>query len=131
MGYTTRVTGEITITPPIPWHEVENGPFTGTSREHRDVNLRLCEEIVRVDGDRLLRRTADAVVPAFEDSYKAYYIVEHLQELIDQYGQGRTFAGRLDGEGSDAGDMWRLVVRGGRAVLVQPTITWPDEDGPS
>jgi hypothetical protein len=131
MGYNTRVTGEITITPPIPWHEVESGPFTGTGREHRDVNLRLREEIVRVDGDRLVRRTADAVVPAFEDSYRAYDVVPHLQELIDAYGAGREFAGRLEGEGEDSLDVWRLVVRDGRAVLVTPVITWPDEDGPS
>lgn len=131
MGYNTSVNGEIIITPPIPWKRVKDGPFTDTGREHRDVILRMREEEIENGDDTIIRRTADAVVPAWEDSYRAYYIVEHLQELVDLYGEGREFTGRLHCEGEENLDVWRVYVRDGRAVRVDPVVTWPDEAGPS
>lgn len=125
-AYPSRVTGRIMIMPAIPWSLVKGGPFDPkTSR--RDVVLRLRE--VESDGGDTVRRVADAVVPLMSDSYGAYFLVEHLQELIDEFGRGREFVGHLYREGADSLDVARLVVRGGRAVEVRPVITWPDEDG--
>lgn len=134
MGYSTYVTGAITITPPIPWSEVEDSPFVTLDRAwvERDVRFHIAEAFENgADGVVLSWRRADAVVPAHEDSYKAYDINEHLQELVDAHGAGRVFSGYLSGEGEDNDDMWRLYVRDGRAVRVKPEIVWPDEAVPS
>jgi hypothetical protein len=129
MSYNTRVTGEIAITPPIAWGAIKDSPFLfGDDRwPGRDVGLRIVEETVDTDEGTLIRRHAVAVVPAREDGYKAYSIVEHLQELVNQFGAEHTFTGMLEGEGEDSGDLWRLTVRHRNAVKVVPQIVWPDE----
>jgi hypothetical protein len=125
VGYQTRVMGEIRIEPPLTWREFKDSPFTG---DRLDVKLRVEAETVDTDDGPLMRKTSPALIPAWEDSYKAYYLVEHLQQAIDAF-PGHTFTGRLDCEGADPGDLWRVVVRDGRAVKVTPRIVWPDEDG--
>ncbi|WP_431781768.1 DUF6205 family protein [Streptomyces chumphonensis] len=128
MGYYTTVEGEITITPPLTWAELKDSPFgRNPNPALRDVTLVIAEEKVDTDEGPLLRRTGTALVPTYADGYKAYHLVEHVQEAIDAF-PGHTFAGRLDCSGADAGDMWRVVVRDGRAVEVRPRIVWPDED---
>jgi hypothetical protein len=61
----------------------------------------------------MMRKTAVALVPTWEDSYKAYNLVEHVQEAIDAFPD-HTFTGRLDCEGDENTDLWRVVVRDGR-----------------
>jgi hypothetical protein len=125
MGYNTSVSGEIRIEPPLAWREFKDSPFTGTDK---DVTLHVDEETVTTDDGPLIRKTAIALVPTWEDSYKAYKLVEHVQEAIDAF-PGHTFTGRLDCEGEENTDLWRVVIRDGRAVRVEPRIVWPDEDG--
>lgn len=131
MGYYTRVTGEISIEPPLTWQEFKDSPFLpGGSNDNGnfDVSLRTDEETVDTDEGQLVRKTASVVVPRWDDSFKAYHLIEHVQAVIDAF-PGRTFTGRLECEGEDNTDMWRVVVRDGRAVKVEPRIVWPDEDG--
>jgi hypothetical protein len=125
MGYNTSVSGEIRIEPPLAWRDFKNSPFAGNDR---DVTLHIEAETVDTDDGPLMRKTAVALVPTWEDSYKAYNLVEHVQEAIDAFPD-RTFTGRLDCEGEEAGDLWRVVVRDRRAVKVTPRIVWPEEDG--
>ena len=125
MGYNTSVSGEIRIEPPLTWREFKDSPFTGNNK---DVTLHVEADTVDTDDGPLMRKTATALVPTWEDSYKAYNLVEHVQEAIDAF-PGHTFTGRLDCEGEDNIDLWRVVVRNGRAVKVTPRIVWPDEDG--
>lgn len=132
MGYYSTVSGEITFTPPIPWSEVEGGPFDEAPADARgmqkEIKFRAVEE-VRAEGEwRMTRRIAVAVVPRWEGQFKAYHLTEHLQELVDRFGEGRTFSGRFEVEGEDAADIWRLRVRDGRAVEIKPIITWPDDE---
>lgn len=129
MGYYTVISGEIAISPHIPWDELKTSPFVeggATEYVEKDVALRVVEKVTETDEGTLTVRYADAVIPAGDDSVKAYGIVEHLQELIKLHGEGRAFTGRLDGEGEDAGDLWRLEVHDGKAVKVRPRIVWPD-----
>lgn len=125
MGYNTSVSGEIRIEPPLTWRDFKDSPFAGTDK---DVTFRVDEETVTTDDGPLIRKTAVALVPAWEDSYKAYNLVAHVQEAIDAFPE-HTFTGRLDCEGEETADLWRVVVRDGRAVKVTPRIVWPDEDG--
>lgn len=132
MGYLTRVNGRIAITPPLPWGAIRDSayistddcPFVGTS-----VAIHVETERTETDEGTLTVRTGTAITGAHGDGgapYKAYDIVEDLQKVIDQFGEGRTFTGYLQGEGEDPGDLWRLYVVNGRAVEVKPTIVWPD-----
>lgn len=131
MGYYTSVEGAISITPPLAWNEIKDNPFNPKSTQYddgMDVKLRITEETVDTDEGQLIRRTAATVIPASSESYKAYYLVEHLQKLIDKH-PGHTFTGRLECNGEEAGDLWRCVVRDGRAVKVTPQLVWPEEAG--
>lgn len=124
MGYYTRVTGEFAIEPPLTWTEIRDNPVP----TDRDVRLRIDEETVDTDEGPLTRKTSSALVPRWDDSFKAYHLIEHVQKVIDAF-PGHTFTGRLDCEGEESGDLWRVVVRDGRAEKVEPRIVWPDEDG--
>lgn len=125
MGYNTSVSGEIRIEPPLTWREFKDSPFAG---HDKDVTLHVEAETADTDSGPLMRKTAVALVPTWEDSYRAYHLVEHVQEAIDSF-PGHTFTGRLECEGEENTDIWRVIVRDGRAVKVEPRIVWPDEDG--
>lgn len=130
MGYYTNFDGEIAITPPLLWSEIKDSPFVqpgpyGTV--DRDCMLRVVEETVETEEGTLIRKQAVAVLCTYEDQAKAYSIVEHLQELINLHGKGRSFSGYISAEGEEAGDLWRLTVKNGQAVKVEPRIVWPEE----
>lgn len=129
MGYYTSVEGEITITPPLTYVEFKDSPFNpkGTEYDDRmDVKLRIVEETIDTDEGQLIRRTAPEVIAASGEAYKAYYLVEHVQKLIDNHPD-HQFTGRLECNGEESGDLWRCVIRDGRAVKVEPQLIWPDE----
>lgn len=138
MGYTTRVRGEFTIEPPLTWNEIKESPFIFPSalgrlvREYRadelDLALRVNETTVETEEGTLVRRTAPTLVMREIDEYRAHNLVEQVQQCIDLF-PGHTFTGRLDCEGEENTDQWRVIVRDGRAVRIQPRIVWPDEDG--
>ncbi|MET7436611.1 DUF6205 family protein [Streptomyces sp. NPDC005496] len=134
MGYITHVTGEFSIEPPLTWNEIKNSPFDKAGREglwyapEIDLGLRVAEDSVDTDEGPLLRRTGAALVMPYIDEYRARHLVEQVQRCIDLF-PGHTFSGRLECEGEENKDLWRVVVRDGRAVKVTPRIIWPDEDG--
>ncbi|MFJ6215062.1 DUF6205 family protein [Streptomyces sp. NPDC092296] len=131
MGYNTSVDGEISITPPLAWSEFKDSPFAKTRTDSKhEVRLRIIEETVDTDEGQLTRRTADALLPISGDAFKAYHLVEHVQQAIDAF-PGHEFAGRFECEGENAGDLWRVVIRVGVAVKVEPRIVWPDDDAQS
>lgn len=122
MGYYTRFSGEIAILPPLTWTEIKNGP------DLQDLHLRIDEDVEETSVGRIIRVMADAVVPVQEDSYKGYGIVEELQALVNAHKSLHHFVGYISAEGEDAGDLWRLAVKDGKAVKVKPRIVWPDEE---
>ncbi len=126
MGYTTRFTGEIRIDPPIPYETVTGSGFIREGRMtlEKDVELKLVEQ--PVDGEPgAYRRLAVAIV-GLGDGFSLYDSVLHVQEIVDRWGSGRTFTGRLNAAGEEAGDVWRLEIYNGRAIEVRPRIVWPD-----
>ena len=129
MGYVTHFTGEIAITPPIPWGDIKTSPFMPENargnRNGKDVMFRI-EQVERDTPEgTLIARSAVALVSTWEDDARGYNIVDHVQEAVDAH-PGHEFTGRLDCEGEEAGDLWRLEVHGRRAVKVTPRIVWPD-----
>lgn len=134
MGYTTYFTGEITITPPIPWGRLTGSPFLPDNARNyggrdsdgpRDLMFRIEEQTTETDEGILTRRSAAALVTTWEDEMKGYDIVEHLQEVIDAFPD-HEFTGRLDCAGEESPDIWRLEIHDRRAVKVRPRIVWPD-----
>lgn len=130
MGYTTHVNGEFTITPPLAWNEFKDSEFAPhniTDRHDPDLILRVSEESVDTEDGPLLRRTATALVMREIDEYCAYNLLDQVRKAVDSF-PGHTFTGRLECEGEENTDLWRVVVRDGRAVKVTPRIVWPDEE---
>jgi hypothetical protein len=130
MGYTTHVDGEFAITPPLTWNEFKDSEFAPHNAKNSwepSLILRVDEAPVDTDEGPLLRRTATALVMREIDEYRERGLVAEVQKAIDSF-PGHTFTGRLDCEGEENTDMWRVVVRDGRAVKVEPRIVWP-EDG--
>jgi hypothetical protein len=128
MGYVTRFTGEIAITPPIPWGQIQDSPFLpddAQDRYGRDLMFRITEEAVDTAEGRLYRRSAVALMSTWEDDARGYDIVEHLQEAVNTYPD-HQFTGRIDCAGEETGDLWRLEVHDRIAVRVNPRIVWPD-----
>ncbi|MFI7315189.1 DUF6205 family protein [Streptomyces hygroscopicus] len=131
MGYTTGVTGEFTITPPLTWNEIKNSPFSPyppAGDDRLELVLRVDEENIETDDGPLIRRTASALVMVDIDEYRAHNLLNVVQQAIDAF-PGHVFTGRLECEGEENTDLWRVVIHDGRAVRVEPRIVWPDEDG--
>lgn len=129
MGYDSSLAGELTIEPPLRWAEYKDSPWYGVDRARNTGKaLRLAEqrEKVETDDGPLERRTAEAVVFAWEYPVKMYDLVDELQALVDAF-PGHEFTGEMRGTGTDFGDIWLLRVNADRkAERVLPTITWPD-----
>ena len=125
MSYDVRFSGEISIDPPIPADEVLVAGFVEPGcYGDKDVAVKVSE--VPVEGvPGAFRRLVVAIEPCMS-SYSAYKAVEHVQEIVDRWGEGRTFSGRLDCSDPQTGDLWRLEIHNGRAVEVRPRIVWPD-----
>lgn len=131
MGYTTHVTGEFAITPPLAWSEFNESKFAPENVENSytpSLILRVDEERVDTEDGVFFRRTATALVMREIDEYRARNLLKEVQEAVDSF-PGHTFTGRLECEGEENTDIWRVVIRNGRATKVEPRIVWPDEDG--
>lgn len=127
MGYYTQYSGEITINPPIPWTDINTDYLPQNAwRSNVDVQLRIDETTVNTDEGILILRKAIAIQPVTDEPYKGYDIIDHVQRIVDSYGDGHTFNGFISCQGDESGDLWRLEVRDGQAVKVRPRIVWPD-----
>lgn len=131
MGYTTYVTGQFIITPPLAWPEFKDSQFAPDNLENSytpSLELRVDEDTVDTDEGVLVRRTATALVMRQIDEYRAYDLLEKVQASTAAF-PGRQWIGRLNCAGEENTDLWRVVIRDGRAVRIEPRIVWPDEDG--
>jgi hypothetical protein len=130
MGYYSVVKGSIRFSPAVTWKQVKDSGFV-VNKEHQnyvDKDVMLETYGPASDDDDLI----DTIYPQSEDSIKAYYITEHLQELVDLLGSDKNFEGylQIEGEGHDDGnpDIWRLKVKDGKVVEIHPKLVWPEED---
>jgi hypothetical protein len=129
MGYNTRIEGEITISPPLTFAEIEasgldiRDPWSSES----NVRLRVDSREVKTDRGILTEKTAAALIPAMEDPFKAYRIVEDVQAFAAAFAGTHDLAGYFECVGDDDGDIWRLEVNGGRVRRIRAAILWPED----
>lgn len=135
MGNYIRATGEFRIEPPLTWPEIKNSPYRPEkARTEPDVLFEV--ETAEIDGDEgvMLLHRAVAVRPYAPGQPFAYHVglPETLRKLLAEYGDRHQFAGFFECRESDggdyAGDPYRLTVRDGDVVRIEPTITWPNEE---
>lgn len=127
MGYYTTWTGEITIDPPIPWELLHDSKYHGegysNGTDAKIVTKEIwCKEIAS------LTRVGVAIQNRWQDSSTSYNMMENVQDIVDKFGEGRTFSGHIEAVGEEGGDLWRLRVRNGEAIRVEPTIMWPGDE---
>jgi hypothetical protein len=129
MGYSNDFTGEITITPPLTWAEIQTSPPL------RDTTLRLVEAITDTETGRTI--TTQAISVSVESGFSGFNAVKEIQALVDHHGATHTFAGHIDAQFEiglvKAGQPGceRYVVRDGRVETLTPRLVWPGEDDPA
>jgi hypothetical protein len=60
------------------------------------------------------------------DEYRENGLVEEIQKAVDEF-PGHTFTGYLECEGENNTDIWRVYVKNGKAIRVDPQIIWPED----
>jgi hypothetical protein len=134
----TLASGEFRIDPPLTWSEFKTSPYRPeNARTEPDVLFEVeTIEIDSADGVMLLHR-AVAVHPLAPGQPFAYHVglFETLRKLLAEYGDRHQFIGFFECQDSDggnyAGDRYRLIVRDGEVVRIEPLITWPNEENRS
>jgi hypothetical protein len=126
MGYHTRVwpPDSIEIDPPIEWGEMKDSEFVNGDSE---VSLAVREEDTETDQGILTRRYATRLEVTYQDEYREIDLTGAVQDAIDAFPD-HTFTGRFNCFGEDNEDIWRVVIRDGKAIKVQAHIVWPDEE---
>lgn len=120
MGYVTRVTGEFKIDPPLTTAEIREWD----AYDEPEVKLRIEESSVLTEDGELIKRTAAALIPAWDEPYKAYDLEDDVQAFLDAFGRDRL-SGYFECNGEEDGDLWRLHVIDGKPARIEPQIVWP------
>lgn len=134
MSYSTQFTGRIEISPPIPWHLVEGSRYLSPA-ERRTQGLRPTYTdlvfVVRTekrDTDEGVLTVVNVVaIEGVDDETRGDAAGGELEDIVKEFGQGRTFTGVIEALGEENTDMWRLKVIDGKVIRFEPTITWPEE----
>jgi hypothetical protein len=130
MSYETTLTGEIQINPPLAWRDVQDSVFLEINAQHsktgRQLRFVIEKKQVETNEGTLIRKEAVALVPTHSNWGSPATMQKHLQELVDAFPE-RIYTGRIDAEGEDNGDMWRLKVVNEVARVFLPKIVWEKE----
>lgn len=132
MGYFTDFQGEIRIEPPIPHAQIADSPWEPDRAKdaNEDLTFRVEGHVVSdVEHGPRTELVAVAIHSTWEDEARGYHVVECLQRIVDAYPDHR-FVGRIDCEGEEAGDIWRLAVVNGVATKIRPRVVWPEDETP-
>lgn len=121
MGYRSAAKGSIEMSPAIDFAEAAASKFGD-----QDGDTSIMFQDWNVYDDTMF------IIPRWDDEFKAYWIVDELIEIVEKWGEGRTFSGfiEIQGEGHEIGsiDLWRLRVKDGTVEQVVPKLTWPEDD---
>jgi hypothetical protein len=142
VSYTTHVYGRIHIEPPVTWGELrEAGQVLDTTRGNGGgtIDYGQCRLLVQErdeDTDRGLLRVREGtdLVPWSDEGYRCDPddLVVVLRRFMAAFGNldlVRTYTGRLEGEGEEQGDCWRVWVNPQGAVqLSKAQLRWPGDD---
>lgn len=122
MGYGTKIRGRLSINPPLPWNLVKDSKLLPGPKHEADLELVISELPY---GEGFIRMAVGLEDPVGE-SFSRYSLVEDLQKFVSQYPD-HEFHGRLEMEGEEAGDLWRLKVIDGQVRRFDPQMIWPPE----
>lgn len=118
MGYYSVAREGITFSPELPRYAVK-----GNATIYK-----------YLEGDDIYLDAEDSTILGPDDSFKAYWIVDNLKELVAEIlkiNPNTAFQGYLEiegeGDGSGEPDLWRLKVKDGKVVEVRPKLVWPED----
>jgi len=124
MGDLSKYDGEITITPPLNWAQIQQTQQLSGVASGWEVSLDITETVTDTETGQTIIKTCSRIVPSRQDRYKGYQVQQTLQELIDLHPE-HTFAGHIERTG-EAGVLCRYVVKGRTMVEIAPQIVWPE-----
>jgi Family of unknown function (DUF6205) len=130
VSYSTGIDGQIDINPPLPWKQIKDSPLLPANNKkagYSDALFNVTEETVHTDDGELTRRSADALVPNHYTETSGRTLLAEIQSVVDA-NPSHEFTGMFECSGERPGDLWRAVVRDGRAAKIEASIMWP-EDG--
>lgn len=130
MGYHSRVTGELTITPPIRWVDYRDSPFRFDTDNH-ELSVAFREDLsdTHTDTGTTTTRSATAVTARSDDSGRFYSLLADLRDIAAGFGSDHRFDGWLVRIGEDQGDVERYAIRGTAVITEQAQLCWPDGTG--
>jgi hypothetical protein len=127
MGYETRVFGEITIDPPLPFSKIRTSPFRSSSRE--DTVLMFDEDTsVEVTDEGTLSRVKVVGIKVRVDGEDKHYGMDiELRKIVEDFPE-HQFDGALVIDGHDPGDISRLRIDpvSHRVIKEKAELRWPD-----
>jgi hypothetical protein len=132
VGGDARITGRISIAPPITWGELHDKPWAHQSGNghYPDVvvNLTTTKETTP-DGEVFHHAGTEIITTGHETS--AYHLLDELNRIVTTFdatpdGTRRTFTGFFHVVWAHGDEVYRVVIRDGRAVEVKPQIVWPE-----
>lgn len=126
-------TGEFRIEPPLTWAEFKDSPHR-PERAGAEPDVLFEIETTEIDGPNgtMLLHRAASVRPYAPGQPFAYRgdLVKTMMQLLHEYGDSHRFVGHFEARESrdhTPSDPWRVLVRNGYAVRVEPAITWPED----
>jgi hypothetical protein len=143
MSGDARITGRISIDPPITWPELADkqwavtGDWKPEPPYSADALIRVDHHDINTDQGVLSVRLGVAIAP-YQGETSGYTLVQSVDRLVREFGTtpdgtNRTFTGFLHEVWGGGEAIRRVHVVDGRAVESRPVMTWPvgarDEDG--
>lgn len=126
MSYNIRLGGQISIDPPLAWHEFRNHEMFEPP-PHARLNLQFSVMTAQheTDAGTLIVRTAHGITPIHSGSAIECQMESQVQRVVDAF-PGHAFTGAITCSGEEPGDLRKLMVVDGAAKWVYPRIVWPD-----
>jgi hypothetical protein len=116
----------------LTWAKVRDSKFLPDRAEASYLELRyeIVETVEETNEGTVSRKQAVAVVPSFEDSYKAYDLADTLAEINTEImAAGSLLWGYLVRKGEEQGDVERYGIQNGTTDTVateKARLSWPD-----
>lgn len=129
MGYDSRLTGRIAITPPLRWADVRASRFLKANNRASSQPSDVVFDIQVEDTDDGTVQQAIAIVPADQEAFSRYTLDEDLAEIAREViGLGSYLDGYIVREGEEQGDVERYHVEDGAGPVVseKASLRWPD-----
>lgn len=133
MSGEARISGRITITPPITWLELYDKPWATNPTGYPDVKIRLEMDETHTPAGVHTSITGVAIEPTGHET-SASDLETEVDRIVTEFavtpdgGAPRAFKGFLHvtwGQGQDL-EIYRVIVRDGKTITINPVMTWPE-----